>query len=182
MHLNRHIVITGIPASGKSTVGLIIARRINLEFLDKDEILESLFETKGIGDAEWRSKLSRESDRLLEERAMNSDGAVIVSWWRHPLSKSTSGTPVDWLSQLTSNVVEVYCTCDPTVAATRFQQRRRHDGHLDRNKLHSDLVESFKEQAAFGPLGIGRLIKVDTNQEIDEQDLICVEEIYRTTK
>jgi len=159
-----------------------MAQQINLEFLDKDEILESLFETKGIGDAEWRSKLSRESDRLLQERAMKSDGAVIVSWWRHPLSKSPSGTPVDWLSQLNSEGVEVYCICDPRVAATRFQKRQRHEGHLDQNKLHADLVDSFKEQAELGPLGIGRLIEVDTSREIDEQTLIGVEEIYRTTK
>ena len=152
----------------------MIGRQTNLEFLDKDEILESLFETRGIGDAEWRSKLSRESDLLLQERATNSEGAVIVSWWRHPLSNSNSGTPIDWLLQLGSEIVEVYCVCDPAVAATRFQQRRRHVGHLDQSKLHSDLVESFREQAELGPLGIGRLIKVDTNVEVDEERLMCL--------
>jgi hypothetical protein len=34
--------------------------------LDKDDILEQLFESKGIGDAAWRRRLSRESDIVLK--------------------------------------------------------------------------------------------------------------------
>jgi adenylate kinase family enzyme len=168
----RYIIVTGIPASGKSTTAKMLAKLTNLTFLDKDEILETLFDTLRTGDAEWRSKLSREADRLLQERALSASGAVIVSWWCHPLSTRQSGTPIEWLSKLTGDSIEIYCVCDPAVAATRFQQRRRHEGHLDQNKVFTELVESFREQSQLGPLGIGHLIKVKTDREVDEQNLI----------
>jgi shikimate kinase len=80
----RYIILTGIPASGKSTIGLAIATSLGLEMLDKDEILEALFDTEGVGDVEWRTRLSRAADEILREKAVRSEGAVITSWWRHP--------------------------------------------------------------------------------------------------
>lgn len=49
------IVISGIPASGKTTLASQLAPVLNLPLLDKDDILESLFDSLGIGDAEWRA-------------------------------------------------------------------------------------------------------------------------------
>ena len=169
--MRTNIVVSGIPASGKSTVGTIISTRLNMEFLDKDAILESLFESKGIGDAEWRSRLSREADEILRERALQSEGAVIVSWWRHPLSNANTGTATEWLSGLGGRCIEVYCVCDPAVAAERFARRKRHAGHLDQNKNYAELNESFEKHAQLGPLGLGALIKVATDQKLDENRL-----------
>jgi glucokinase len=174
--MNKYIIVTGIPASGKSTVGSLMSNSTGLPLLDKDDILESLFEARGIGDRDWRTQLSREADLLLRERALHANGAVLVSWWRHPRSNRNSGTAVEWLSDLKGVVIEVYCECDPRVAATRFQQRRRHPGHLDEAKQLSDLLPDFEEHAQLGPLGLGQLIKVDTNGEIDEPVLISESE------
>jgi hypothetical protein len=46
--MNRFIVVTGLPASGKSTVGVTVARALGLSLFDKDEILEALFEALGV--------------------------------------------------------------------------------------------------------------------------------------
>ena len=54
----------------------------------------------------------------------------------------------------------------------RFIQRNRHDGHLDSNKNHEELIVSFHELSSLGPLGIGHLIKVDTSDELDIVALI----------
>jgi predicted kinase len=56
------VVVSGLPASGKTTLGRQLAGALDLPLIDKDEILESLFDSRGIGDASWRRKLSRESD------------------------------------------------------------------------------------------------------------------------
>jgi adenylate kinase family enzyme len=169
--MRRNIIVTGIPASGKSTVGSIISTSTHLPLLDKDDILESLFDTRGVGDRDWRTQLSREADRLLREQAIDSNGAIIVSWWRHPRSTRNSGTAVEWLSELDGILIEVYCVCDPLVAATRFHERRRHPGHLDQTKQIADLFADFAEHAQLGPLGLGQLIKVDTERNIDDQSL-----------
>lgn len=64
--LKPFVVISGLPGSGK---------------IDKDDILDRLFESKGIGDAAWRRTLSRESDVILQNDATNSDGAIVASFW-----------------------------------------------------------------------------------------------------
>lgn len=50
--MQRHIIVSGIPASGKSTIGRAVAAALELAMLDKDEILETLFSSRGVGNAE----------------------------------------------------------------------------------------------------------------------------------
>ena len=71
------VVISGLPGSGKSTLGGQLARTLSLRLLDKDDILERLFESKGLGNAEWRKALSRESDEMLKTEAALPGGAVL---------------------------------------------------------------------------------------------------------
>ena len=165
--MRRQIIISGIPASGKSTVGRAVAAALGLAMLDKDEFLEALFNSEGIGDPEWRTRLSRSADEILREKALCSDGAVITSWWRHPSSRVNSGTPVEWLSSLSGVTIELHCICNPQVAANRFLSRKRHEGHLDHLKIPADVVANFEEQAALGPLGVARLVKVETDRTVE---------------
>jgi len=159
------IVVSGLPASGKSTLGRAIAKALRLPMLDKDEILEALFENRGIGDADWRRRLSRIADQELIEQATKLPAAVITSWWRHPNSSAGSGTPSEWLHSLQGEVVEIYCVCSPSVAASRFIQRTRHAGHVDGRHTFEGLLASFQTQASFGPLRIGRTIEVSTETD-----------------
>jgi hypothetical protein len=164
---NRFVVMSGLPGSGKTTVGSRLAQALGLPLLDKDEILEALFDSLGVGDAEWRNRLSRSADEVLRRLADQSAGAVLASFWRHPRVRGESGTPTGWLSSLPGKVIEAHCVCSPSVAAGRFLARKRHDGHLDRDKRNDDLVANFVELTSHGPLGIGPLVNVDTGQAID---------------
>jgi len=173
MVLNRYIVVSGLPASGKSTLARAVADALRLPRLDKDEILESLFDTLGVGDLEWRHKLSRAADDELRRQACALPGAVIVSWWRHPRSASESGTPTEWLSSLAGELVELYCVCSPSVAATRFVSRQRHPGHLDEQKSLAAVQASFEEQAVLGPLKVGRVLEVNTEVSLRPRELLA---------
>lgn len=170
--MHRFIVMSGLPGSGKTTVGRRLAQDLGLPMLDKDDILEALFDGLGVGDAEWRNRLSRTADEVLRRLADQTSGAVLTSFWRHPRVTGESGTPTDWLSSLSGKVVEVYCVCPPEIAAERFAARKRHDGHLDRNKRSDDVLTNFVELAARGPLGLGPLVRVDTGHAIDFDDLL----------
>jgi len=170
--MNRFLVVTGLPASGKSTVGKAVAEALALPFLDKDEILEALFEALGVGDAPWRARLSRAADQVLRRLALRSQGAVIASWWQHPLSPVSSGTSPSWLSSLPGELIELHCKCDPHVAVERFFARQRHAGHLDASKSKPEELVRFAQLASQGPLGIGRVIEINTGQELDLRALL----------
>ena len=156
----------GFPGSGKTTLGRKVAAALRLPFYDKDDILEGLFEKEGIGDAAWRRQLSRKSDEELIRLVMASAGAVVVSFWRTVTTGKESGTPVDWIQKLPGRVMEIHCACDPMVAATRFNKRCRHAGHLDRHKPTAD-PDEFWRHAGAGPFGVGESTTVDTTGAYD---------------
>lgn len=163
--MERYVIVSGLPGSGKSTLARRLAPALGLPLLDKDDILEALFDSLGVGDADWRQRLSRSADEVLRRLATEMDGAVLASWWRHPKAESESGTPVEWLSSLPGKRVEVYCACEPPVAAERFLGRTRHPGHLDSTKDREGLAASFERLAAFGPLGVGTVVRASTEED-----------------
>lgn len=161
------VVVSGLPGSGKTTLARRLAAALALPLFDKDDILEALFESLGVGDADWRQRLSRASDEILQRLAQHSNGAVLTSFWRNSEISNQSGTSTDWLAGASQSIVEVYCLCDPEVAAARFINRQRHQGHLDSAKRPEDVLSHFRNLAASGPLGLGRLLQVDTTNDID---------------
>ena len=124
----RFVLVSGHPGSGKTTLARDLAPLLGLPLIDKDDILERLFEAKGVGDAEWRRRLSRESDALLQTEAGQSTGAVLTSFWRLPGMPPDSGTSTEWLFDLSEIIVTVRCVCPAEIAAERFTRRTRHPG------------------------------------------------------
>lgn len=166
------VVISGLPGSGKTTLGRRLAPVLNLRLIDKDDILERLFESQKVDDDAWRRALSRESDVILQNEATNSNGAILVSFWRLPGMPSDSGTPTDWLDARLHQVVNVHCTCELELAARRFLQRRRHPGHLDGRLSPAEVLVSLQELTRLPLLDIGQRIEVDTSQEPNLTDIV----------
>jgi len=168
----RFFVVTGLPASGKTTVGSAVARGLQLPLIDKDAILETMFDANGIGDSAWRAKQSRSADFIMQRMAEASSGSVLVSWWRHPASATDSGTSTEWLRSLPGEIIEIHCRCAPGVAVDRFFARRRHPGHLDEQRSRAREIQTFTTCAALGPIGAGRLVDVCTQGPVDVQALV----------
>jgi adenylylsulfate kinase-like enzyme len=166
------VVMTGLPASGKTTLGRALSDSLHLPFMDKDYILEMLFDALGAHSPDDRSRLSRASDAVLQSIALASQGAVLASFWRRPRLSSTSGTPSEWLSTLESDaVVEVLCECDPAVAAERFARRQRHAGHFDQRIAEDDLRAGFEQLANQGPLFSSSPVRVNTSCPVDASEV-----------
>ena len=165
------VIVTGLPASGKTTIAREVAKRLEYEFFDKDDFLEDLYELEGVSSWEHRKKLSRLSDVAFLEAASKSGSAVLVSHWRPLLGNVESGTPSDWLEREYDLLVEVCCLCPPEEALRRFIARTRHPGHLDNQRDVKDLAERLDALDKRFPLKLGRLLEVRTDVEVDFEKL-----------
>jgi glucokinase len=168
----RFVIISGLPGSGKTTLGRRLAQELRLPLLDKDDFLTRLLEAQGSGNRAWRRNLSRDSDRMLQAEAARSAGAVVVSFWRQSGMASDSGTPTDWLSGLSALVVNVHCSCPIELAAKRFFERTRHPGHLDAEVTLPEVLASLGAQELFDPIDVGPRVEVDTSTEPDMPRLV----------
>jgi hypothetical protein len=161
------VVVSGLPGSGKSTLARELAGHLALPVIDKDVVLESLFDSLGVGDHAWRSRLSKASDDIVFALAAGADRAVLDNWWHHDTSPGR-------LQGLAGLLVEVHCDCDPALAAERFQARTRHPGHLDPRLTREQVaarVAAFRARHP-GPLDLGGpLLRVDTSRPVDSNAL-----------
>ncbi|MEU5219571.1 AAA family ATPase [Streptomyces sp. NPDC020807] len=159
---NAFVVVSGLPASGKTTLARGLAAELGLALIDKDVVLEALYDSLGVGDQQWRRRLSRAADDVLYATAADAGRAVLVNWWHRDSSPAR-------LRALGGRLVEVHCACDVALVAERFRSRQRHPGHLDRELTPEALRERVAGWAARpGPLGVGGpAVVVDTTWPVD---------------
>jgi gluconate kinase len=160
------VVMSGLPASGKSTLGRRLSVAFGLPMIDKDDLLEQRFDSETLVLPAERARLSRLADVDFERAGLASRGAVLVSFWRRTEVSTTSGTPTEWLTSL-PDVVEVHCACSPATAAARFLARSRHVGHGDDRASASALLGQFQALDRLGPLGLTPVVVVDCETQPD---------------
>jgi hypothetical protein len=165
--MRAFVIVSGLPASGKTTLARAIAPALHLPLIDKDDILERLFVAHGVGDAAWRRRLSRESDVMFQDAAASSQGAVLTSFWHLVGMPADSGTPTEWIPTLSDRLVNVVCSCAPELAARRFLERQRHPGHLDARGSYAEVVAEFQQLSRLGPLDLGHTVTVDASGRPD---------------
>ena len=138
------VVVSGLPASGTSRVGDVLSAGLSLPLLDKDAILEALFDELGCEDRGQRERLSRASDEVLFRLAAASPpGVVVVNWWNHDTSPQR-------LREVAGTVVEVFCDCPLEAGISTLRDPDR------------------------GPLRLGGpVVTVDTSTEVDVEALVA---------
>lgn len=160
------ILINGISATGKSTIGRQLANRLALPFFSKDAIKETLFDQLGTADRAWAHKLSSVThailNPILEEELRAGRGFVLEANFNPAYDVAKFER---WRSLYAFRVIQILCFADGEVVYQRFKRRaesgERHPGHCDGSN-----AESFREYLMRGkcdPLGVpGLVIEVDT--------------------
>jgi hypothetical protein len=166
------VVVSGLPASGKTTISTALAASLRLPLFDKDSFLETLFETEGVAGPARRRELSKRANAQFQQAAVAERAAVLTSWWRHPSSTADSGTPIEWLVRSSRVAVEVHCVCSAPVAAARFLARQRHPSHLDERWSLDKLLDMLEQQQRLGPLFPDKALTINTEQPVDMHDLV----------
>ena len=76
------VAVTGLPASGKTTIGNLLAAELDVPCLNKDTSLERLFDERCGGNEGYRQRRSRESDDAFRAAETALNRVVLISHWR----------------------------------------------------------------------------------------------------
>jgi len=147
------ILVTGLPASGKTTLAHIVGQHLNWPVLDKDVFLETLYAQNVVASMALRRTLSQQADIAFQRAALNLRQAVLVSHWRPRHGPANTGTPTDWVPDHFDWVIEVHCACPLETCITRFRTRTRHPGHLDATRTEADVRLKMQSLTKGYPLG-----------------------------
>jgi thymidylate kinase len=155
------VVVSGLAASGKTSLAEPLAQALGVPLVSKDAIKEGLFEAVGYGGLAWSQTLSRAADAAMVRIAQDLDGAVLDNFWY-------AETVDELLAQLPRPIIEVFCRCDPEVAYERFRRRVRHPGHADQERDPDSLRAPFFTRANKLPLRtLGPVVEVNTERPVD---------------
>src|SRR5436305_1540351 len=129
------VVVSGPPASGKSTLAPALARGLKLPLLAKDTIKDALMSKLAVPDVDASRRLGRAAvAAMLAVAAESPVGAVIESNFYRTVA-------VNDLRDLPGTVIEVFCRCSVEEAERRYKARAgtRHAGHFDHVRTRAEL-------------------------------------------
>jgi predicted kinase len=159
------VLITGAPATGKSTLARHLAGTLRLPLITKDGIKEVLGDALGAADRDRSKELGAASHALLYAVTgwlLDAGAGAIVesNFWR--------GVAEPGLQPLVtrSRAVIIHCEVSDDAVMRRFAARgssgKRHPVHFDGAELPS--LRKILRQGRFDPLDIDApLLRVDTH-------------------
>lgn len=156
------VLVTGPPASGKTTVARQLAARLRLPLVAKDTIKEALFDALGAGDLAWSQRLGEGTYLAMLGIAEESvaAGASIV------LEANFTRGAESHLAALPARFVQVHCSAPLEVLQERYAGRDRHPGHVDSERI--DALRNAVETGRHDPLDLpGEIIRLDTTRPVD---------------
>ena len=161
------ILLNGGPATGKTTVGLRLAKTFGIPYFSKDGVKEPIFDEVGLPVA-W------ETEDGLSGRAMNEASQTILIYIIEELLASSTSCIIDstfqahhaprlqsLLKRHSFRLVQIHCRTEAGVLRRRWESRmtsgERHEGHRDfelARRLDPAAVERDFRQLEIGGLQI----------------------------
>ncbi len=173
------VVVSGAPASGKTTVSRRLASDLSIPLIAKDDIKEMLFEKLPQHDRDWSTVQGRVAIAMMytaAEELLRAGYHVMIESSFH---KEFAVKEINAMIQrVKAEVIEVHCHLDDELRqqrwATRIESGNRHPGHLDQSAqqviLHSRDAPLYPESVHLLDTGV-------TSEEYNNQYLKIVHEL-----
>ncbi|MFO7711275.1 MAG: AAA family ATPase [Candidatus Woesearchaeota archaeon] len=159
------IIVTGLPGTGKTTIGKQISNRFSLPFICKDSIKEVLFDELGWNEKDLCRKIGGASYELLYhfvEMLLESRSSVVVEANFVP---EIANHKFHQLRKLDFIPVQIRCFARQEIILERFKKReeskRRHPGHRVRRTMEEWIPILSREKSEFLSIG-GKKFDLDT--------------------
>jgi predicted kinase len=156
----RVILMSGYPASGKTTLAHALAERFGFALVAKDALLDVMYEAAGgkpgdpelslrTGRAAWAAfwHLSRTCPQVVLDSNIQPDGAIEAAE----------------IARIAGPIVEVHCRCPLELARRRYAERAK----LHRPAQRATTLDDARGALYGRPLGLPWLVVVDTSQSVD---------------
>jgi predicted kinase len=141
------VIVTGLPASGKTLLAAELARVLDVALLAKDAFKESLFDALGSGDAAHSRRLSDASfalQFLVAGQLLAAGRDVLLEGNFRP---GEHEQPLRPLVRQGARVAQVLCRVDEPLRRQRLDRRRqeasRHPGHRDGERAVAPVADGF---------------------------------------
>jgi predicted kinase len=177
--LPRLIIVSGLPATGKTTLAQHIATYFKLPLMTKDTIKETLYDVLGCSDLEKSRHLGHASMVLLYQFAkaiLQTGRSCVIESTFHPEISTFDLLSLQQRCPFMS--LEILCVTETPILISRWKRRKasgeRHPGHLDH--LMENHVTAPSKQEQFRPLPLnGHVIELDTTyfEKIDYEQLVA---------
>jgi predicted kinase len=158
------VVVTGIPASGKTTVATALSAQLKWPLISKDVVKEALFDALGTGDLQWSQRLGRAGHVVMYSLAATIPWVILEAHFQRGLAEPE-------LLALNRRIVQIYCRCPVDLAAERYRRRiddpERHVGHLLEHQSDEVMEDWMKDPPTPLDLPDGLLVEIDTTGPVD---------------
>jgi predicted kinase len=169
------IIVSGAPATGKTTLSKNIAKKFDLPLVNKDELKELLFDNLGLKDTDWAVKLGIASFELLfllaDKLAQTGKPFIVEGNFDNRFSTKSF---IDMKTKHNYSVLHLHCHAEEKILYERYVSRDnsgdRHPGHI---RLEGGF-EDFKNTIIDRPFKLliedSETIEIDTTR-FNEVDL-----------